>query len=75
MRILRLALATFAVAALSACSNTAGPTASTQPGGPSFDGSGMVGSGNRSDSTTVTATTTTDTTATSRGSGMVGSGN
>jgi len=75
MRIFRLSLATLAVAVLSACSDAGGPTASPRIGHPSYDGSGMVGSGNRSDSTTMATTTAEDTTSTDRGSGMVGSGN
>lgn len=45
MRALRLTLAAFAFAAVAACSDLGTPTA-VQPDGPSFDGSGMVGSGN-----------------------------
>lgn len=74
MRSLRLTLAALVLAAVGACSDDA-PTASVHPGAPSFDGSGMVGSGN-SDGSTGTITTASDSTgALERGSGMVGSGN
>lgn len=71
MRSLRLTLAALVLAAVGACSDDA-PTASVRPAAPKFDGSGMVGSGNRDGSTTTTAS---DTTTVSRNSGMVGSGN
>lgn len=72
MRTLRLPLLTLALAAMAACSGT-GPM-SVQDARPSYDGSGMVGSGNRSEST-FTTTTGGDSTTVGRGSGMVGSGN
>lgn len=78
MRNLRLTLAAVALASVAACSEAASPTASVHPGAPSFDGSGMVGSGNRDDSTGMLSTTSTaesDSTTAERGSGMVGSGN
>lgn len=72
MRTLRLTLTAVAFAAVAACSDFDTPTAVVQPGGPSFDGSGMVGSGNDADST---GTASDSTTITTLGSGMVGSGN
>lgn len=74
MRSLRLILASVAFASLAACSEAAVPTGSIQPGAPSFDGTGMVGSGNRDTSTTSTAEGDS-TGTTQRGTGMVGSGN
>lgn len=79
MRSLRLILASAAFASLAACSEAAVPTGSVQPGAPSFDGTGMVGSGNRDGSTGTASTTSTaegdSTGTTERGTGMVGSGN
>ena len=69
MRTLRLTLAALAFVAV-ACSDSGTPTGVVQPGGPSFDGSGMVGSGNA-----TSTSTESDSTVTTRGSGMVGSGN
>jgi hypothetical protein len=74
MRSLRLILASVAFVSLAACSEAAVPTGSVQPGTPSFDGTGMVGSGNRDASTTPTAEGDS-TGTTKRGTGMVGSGN
>jgi hypothetical protein len=77
MRILSAAPLVLAVA-LAACSSDTSPTTALQPDRPSFEGSGMVGSGNiDSDTIAETGSTTAagDTTTTGRGSGMVGSGN
>ena len=74
MRSLRLTLAAL-VLAVSACNDDARPTASVHPGTPSFDGSGMVGSGNREGSTGTGTAASDSTVASERGSGMVGSGN
>jgi hypothetical protein len=73
MRTLRLTLAAL-VLAVTACNDDASPTATVHPAAPSFDGSGMVGSGNR-DGSTGTITVSDSTGAMQRGSGMVGSGN
>jgi hypothetical protein len=75
MRIFNAAAVVLAAVSLAACEGGESPTASIQPGRPSFDGSGMVGSGNR-DGSAGTSTAPADTTSTQRGgSGMVGSGN
>ena len=79
MRAFRAAAAVLATAALAACGGDTSPTTTLQPARPSFEGSGMVGSGNiDSDSIAGTGSTTAagdTTTVTERGSGMVGSGN
>jgi len=78
MRYLRLSLVTVAILAAAACSDSANPAGSLQPGSPRFDGGGMVGSGNRNDSTRTTtngATAGDTTSAFAPGGGMVGSGN
>jgi len=79
MRTVRAAAAVLVTVAMTACGGDTSPTTSLQPDRPSFEGSGMVGSGNI-DSDTISGTSSTaaagDTTAvTERGSGMVGSGN
>jgi hypothetical protein len=78
MRAFRAVVAVLATMALTACGGDTSPTTTLQPNRPSYEGSGMVGSGNI-DSDTVAATGSTpaagDTTAAARGSGMVGSGN
>jgi hypothetical protein len=74
MRTLRLTLAAL-VLAVTACNDDASPTATVHPVAPSFDGSGMVGSGNRDGSTDTVITASDSTGAMQRGSGMVGSGN
>jgi hypothetical protein len=78
MRAFLSAAAVLATVALTACGGDTSPTTTLQPNRPSFEGSGMVGSGNI-DSDTVAATSSTpaagDTTGVERGSGMVGSGN
>ncbi|HEX8452078.1 MAG TPA: hypothetical protein VF647_08275 [Longimicrobium sp.] len=77
MRYFRLTLA--ALAAAAACG--ANPAATMQPHAPRYDGGGMVGSGNVSDTTTVNSsnlntTELSDTMAAAApGGGMVGSGN
>lgn len=76
MRSLRLTLATLALASVAACNDVASPTEKVYPGAPSFDGSGMVGSGNKDGSTVTASDVESDSTGTAeRGSGMVGSGN
>lgn len=78
MRIFRAAAVVLAAVSLVACEGSESPTASIQPGRPSFGRSGMVGSGNRDGlaGTTSANTAPADTTGTQRGgSGMVGSGN
>lgn len=78
MRYVRLSLAALTLTA-AACSNGANPAATMPPAAPRFDGGGMVGSGNRNDTTATQVTgaaTAMDTTgAVGRGGGMVGSGN
>lgn len=77
MRYFRLSLAALAVAVAAACSDQANPAATMQP---RFDGGGMVGSGNVSDTTTVSSGSTGTTTATETtiavapGGGTFGSG-
>ncbi|HEX8358859.1 MAG TPA: hypothetical protein VF613_01995 [Longimicrobium sp.] len=79
MRYVRLSIAALALASAAACSDGANPAATMQPAAPRFDGGGMVGSGNRNDTTptqVTSAAAATDTTgAVGRGGGMVGSGN
>lgn len=76
MRIFRAAAVVLAAVSLAACEGGESPTENVQPGGPSFSGSGMVGSGNRDGSAGTTSTAPADTSGTQRwGSGMVGSGN
>lgn len=78
MRYFRLSLAALVVT-VAACGDGANPAATMQPTAPRFDGGGMVGSGNRNDTTTTQSTSTTGATDTAgvveRGGGMVGSGN
>ncbi|HEX7243835.1 MAG TPA: hypothetical protein VF263_26345 [Longimicrobiaceae bacterium] len=71
MRRIQLTAAAFVLLTVSACGG-GNPVDSVSTGEPRFDGSGMVGSGNRSG--TVTAAAESDSSF-SRGSGMVGSGN
>ncbi len=77
MRYIRCSLTVLALASAAACSDGANPAAT--PAAPRFDGGGMVGSGNRNDTTAAQVTSAsapTDTTgAVGRGGGMVGSGN
>jgi hypothetical protein len=79
MRYVRRSLAALAVAALAACSDGANPAATIQPTTSRFDGGGMIGSGNRNDTTATQPTSTTTATDTTgvveRGGGMIGSGN
>lgn len=72
MHTTRFALVATAVLVLAGCDS--GTPVGTQGLAPRFDGSGMVGSGNR-DGTTTTTTSDSDSTSTGRGPGMVGSGN
>lgn len=79
MRALRLSFAAVAILAAAACSDQQSPTGAA-PGAPRFDaGGGMVGSGNRGDSTATAPRVSSaagDTTgAADLGGGMVGSGN
>jgi hypothetical protein len=57
---------------LGACTSSPTDSANLTPAGPSFDGGGSQGSGNRDGGT---ATTTSDSTQTNRGGGSHGSGN
>ncbi|MEW5928037.1 MAG: hypothetical protein AB1941_11175 [Gemmatimonadota bacterium] len=75
MRTLCLITLAALVLTAAACNDDVSPTASVHPGAPSFDGSGMVGSGNRDGSTSTVTTVSDSTGALERGSGMVGSGN
>jgi hypothetical protein len=75
----RLRLATLAAAlVLGACTSSPTDHADLTPAAPSFDGGGMLGTGNRDGDGTSgsgpTITTTSDTT-TNRGGGSHGSGN
>lgn len=74
MRTVRPLLALLVSAALAACSGgSSTPLGPAAAGGPRFNGTGYIGTGNLTDGTA--SSTASDSTSASRGTGYIGTGN